>query len=94
MNRAVKLLLILGLFLTIVPLLIGTAVTVISMIFAFHDLSQQGIADPHQLAGHIGSSLTATMIGLLCMPFGVAMLIAAGIVYAVTKPQKPRQTLS
>jgi biopolymer transport protein ExbB/TolQ len=86
MNRPIKILLILGLIFTIAPIFMGFLITVISMIFAFHDLSQRGIADPHQLASHIGLSLMATVIGLAFSAFGLLLLVVAGLMYAFMRP--------
>jgi biopolymer transport protein ExbB/TolQ len=85
MNRTTKTLLIFGVILTVVPFLIGFLITTISMISSFHDLSQYGIADPHKLAGAIGSSLIATMIGVVFTPVGIAMLIGSWIVHISSK---------
>jgi biopolymer transport protein ExbB/TolQ len=88
MNRSVKILLILGVIFTFVPPSIGLLFTVISMNLAFHDLSQsqQGIADPHQLAGHIGDTLIFTASGLVFSAVGIVMLIIAVLRIVFAKP--------
>ncbi len=86
MTRLSKLLLIFGVIFTVVPPLVGFLMTVLSMIAAFHDLSAQGIADPHTLAAHIGWSLTATLVGVIFSALGIVMLIVAGLQMAFAQP--------
>jgi len=88
MNKNVKMLLVTGVVFTVLPLIVGTAVTVLSMISSFHDLGQKGIADPQQLSDHIGLSLVATFIGVSFSAVGVLILVVAGVIYLIAGPAR------
>ncbi len=85
MTRTVKTLLVLGVVLTFAPPVVGLLLTVLSMTMAFHDLSQQGIANPQQLSDHIGHSLVATAAGLVFSIIGIVFLVTAGVSWALSK---------
>ena len=59
----------------ILPPLVGIVGTVIGMIRAFNQLSEQGSADPEALAGSISMSLLSTLYGLLFWIPGLIVLI-------------------
>jgi biopolymer transport protein ExbB/TolQ len=90
MTRHVKILLILGVFLTVAPPSIGLLFTAISMCLAFYDLSSSpsGIADPQPLAQHIGFTLEATFLGIVFSAVGITLLMVAAILLIFKRPSK------
>jgi len=90
MSKLARNLLFAGLFLTFVCPAIGMVGTVFFMAKAFHDLGQNGITDPSQLAGHIGSILVVTLAGMLFIIPGIGLLIGAGCVIYGERPRVVR----
>ena len=88
MTRIVKILLILSVVLTLAAPVVGLFFTVISMGLTFNDLSKSpnGIANPQQLAQHIGFTLEATAAGLIFSAIGIILLIVIGVMVIFKKP--------
>jgi biopolymer transport protein ExbB/TolQ len=86
MTRTSKTLLILGAILVLAGPFLGFLMTVISMMFAFHDLGDNGIANPNQLSAHIGSTIICTLVGLVFAGVGIVLLIVGGCMVAFHKP--------
>jgi len=59
--------------------------TVIGMVGDFNTLGHSGISDPNLLAAHIGTTLVATMVGLVVGMLGLAILIVATILHFTMK---------
>jgi biopolymer transport protein ExbB/TolQ len=57
----------------------GLIGTVVGMVCAFSRLSQSTAPDVGSLAGDISMALYATIIGGIACPFGIAMMLIAGI---------------
>jgi len=90
-KRLPLVLLILGLVICLGAPLVGMAGTVFSMIGAFNTLGANGINDPHALAGHIGTVLTCTMVGLIVSAtIGVPLILVALVLhFGNRKPAAP-----
>ena len=73
--------LIAGMILFVAGPCLGLLLTGIGMIGAFHSLGQNGIADPHTLAGHIDTALVATVVGFVMSGFGVVTMMVALILH-------------
>jgi biopolymer transport protein ExbB/TolQ len=89
-SKSARILLIVGLVLTFGCPLLGLAFTVISMAASFHDLGQNGIADPQALAGHVGNVMAGTIVGFASSITGVLVILAAGLVIYSERRKKPR----
>ncbi|RYD62626.1 MAG: hypothetical protein EOP83_14110 [Verrucomicrobiaceae bacterium] len=61
--------------LTIIPPLIGIAMTVTGMTRAFNELESAGGGDSEQLSTHVGTALIGTAIGLLVGLVGLILLV-------------------
>ena len=90
-KRLPLVLLILGLVICLGAPMLGLAGTAFAMIGAFNALGANGISDPHALAGHIGTVLTSTMVGLIVSATIGVPLILVGLVlhFANRKPTAP-----
>jgi hypothetical protein len=90
-KRLPLVLLILGLVICLGAPMIGLAGTAFAMIGAFNNLGATGVSDPKALAGHIGTVLTSTMVGLIISGTIGAPLALVGLVlhFAATKPRAP-----
>jgi flagellar motor component MotA len=91
-KRLPLVLLIAGLVICLGAPLVGMAGTVFGMIGAFDTLGANGISDPKALAGHIGTVLMSTMVGLLISGTIGAPLLIVGLVlhFATRKPSAPQ----
>jgi hypothetical protein len=91
-KRLPLVLLILGLVIFLGAPMVGLAGTVFAMVGAFNTLGATGISDPKALAGHIGTVLTSTMVGMIISGTLGAPLLIAGLVvhFAVRKPTGPQ----
>lgn len=89
MKRLPLVLLILGLVICLGAPMIGMAGTAFAMIGAFNTLGAAGISDPKALAGHIGTVLTCTMLGLIVSATIGLPMILVGLVLQFTKPKPP-----
>jgi biopolymer transport protein ExbB/TolQ len=81
-------LLIVGLVTLLCAPLLGLAGTVFAMVGAFDTLGATGISDPKALAGHIGTVLMSTMVGLIISGTIGAPIAIVGLVlhFAARKP--------
>jgi biopolymer transport protein ExbB/TolQ len=91
MSKLARNLLIAGLLLTFACPAIGLVITVCFMVQSFHDLGQNGITDPTQLSGHIGSSLVATAAGCMGIVPGLALIVAS-ILLSRSERRNAKQT--
>ena len=73
----------------VVPPLIGLAGTVIGMIGAFGELSEEGTADPVTLAGDITRSMKTTQWGLFVSIFALMFLFIAVVRYCNSPKPTP-----
>jgi hypothetical protein len=91
-KRLPLVLLVLGLVIFLGAPMLGLAGTVFAMVGAFDTLGATGISDPKALAGHIGTVLTSTMVGLIISGTIGAPLAIAGLVlhFAERKPAGPQ----
>ena len=94
MKRLPLVLLILGLVIFLGAPLVGMAGTVFGMVGAFDTLGANGISDPKALAGHIGTVLVSTMVGLIISGTIGAPLLIVGLVlhFAARKPAAPARS--
>jgi len=86
---AIKYMLIAGIIGTLGPIMIGFLITIWGMIRAFHTLGSAGISDPQALANAIGTSLVATMAGIVVGMLGLVVFVTALILHFATKTQTP-----
>ncbi len=90
MKRLPLVLLILGLVIFLGAPMLGLAGTVFGMIGAFTTLGATGVSDPKALAGHIGTVLTSTMVGMIISgTIGAPLLIVALVLHFAPKPRAP-----
>jgi len=87
MNKIIKMLLIVGVVFT--PFIIGSLVTIISMVRSFHELGDNGINDPKQLAAQIGTAMVATWLGIV---ISMVLFVALSVYLLITGLKKPKGT--
>ena len=85
--------LIAGLVLALGGPFAGIFLTVLGMTGAFLSLGQQGVVNPQQLSGHIGSALTAAMCGFLASSVGVVLIGIALVLHFSGRQPVTSQTL-
>ena len=92
MKRLPLVLLILGLVIFLGAPMLGLAGTVFAMVGAFNTLGATGISDPKALAGHMGTVVMSTMVGMIISGTVGAPLLIAGLVlhFAARKPTAPQ----
>jgi len=70
----------------------GIFLTVFGMIEAFKALGNDGISDPKALAGHVGSALVATEIGLVSAVLGIVLMVAGAISHHLQRRREDDRT--
>ena len=77
-----------GGFLTLSPVW-GLLGTVLGMMRTFHDLGENGVADPKALSNHVGTVLMSSAVGFVLFPVGLAILITFIVLYVKTSKSTP-----
>ena len=88
-SKSARIMLIIGGVLAVLGPTIGLGMTVVSMVASFHQLGQNGIANPNQLAEKVGNTLIATSAGIMAFLLGACLLLAGGLLAYFERRHRP-----